>query len=184
MKNGVAMMVTAFMRAKQESVPLAGELRLVVLAEEDMLKRARIFATDLTEDTLAVARTGAYPADKMRRCEDQYQRSGGRGRLADFYTVAGRSARFDRSLQDKLTWSRHNLVTDASFNDFHLIICANVLIYFRPALQERVHRLLYDSLIRSGFLALGKRESLVYCPERNHYEQVREGVNLYRKIRW
>jgi chemotaxis protein methyltransferase CheR len=75
-------------------------------------------------------------------------------------------------------------VSEASFNDFHLILCANVLIYFRPALQERVHRLFYDSLIRSGFLALGKRESLIYCPERNHYEQVRDGINLFRKVRW
>lgn len=156
----------------------------VVLAEEGMLERTSVYATDLNEDTLAVARTGSYAQDKVRRCEEQYRRSGGRGRLSDHYTATGRSARFDRSLQDNVTWARHNLVTDASFNDFHLIVCANVLIYFRPALQERVHRLFYDSLVRSGFLGLGKRESLIYCPERNHYEQVRDGVNLFRKLRW
>jgi chemotaxis protein methyltransferase CheR len=59
-----------------------------------------------------------------------------------------------------------------------------VLIYFRESLQARAHRLLYDSLVRGGFLALGKRESLLSCPERDHYEQVREGVNVYRKTRW
>jgi chemotaxis protein methyltransferase CheR len=155
-----------------------------VLAEENMLDRATIYATDINEATLAVARTGCYPLDKVRKAEDLYVRAGGRGRLSDYYTVAGRTARFDRSLQAGVTWSRHNLVTDASFNDFHLIICANVLIYFGASLQERVHRLFYDSLIRSGFLGVGRRESLVYCPERNHYEQVREGVNLYRKVRW
>lgn len=156
----------------------------VVLAEENMLERATIYATDLNEDTLTVARTGAFAIDKVRRWEESYQRSGGRARLSDFYTVANRSARFDRSLQANVTWARHNLVTDASFNDFHMVLCANVLIYFRPTLQGRVHRLLYDSLVRSGFLALGKRESLVYCPERDHYEQVMDGVNLYRKTRW
>ena len=156
----------------------------IVLAEEGMLERATIYATDLNEDTLAIARTGAYAIDKVRRCEDQYQRSGGRARLSDYYTTSGRSARFDRELQRNVTWSRHNLVTEASFNDFHMVLCANVLIYFRPNLQERVHRLFYDSLVRSGFLALGKRESLIYCPERLHYEQVREGVNLFRKMRW
>lgn len=156
----------------------------IVLAEENILHRATIYATDLNEDTLAVARTGSYSLDKVRKSEEQYQRSGGRGRLTDYYTVAGRSARFDRSLQQNVTWSRHNLASDASFNDFHLIMCSNVLIYFRPTLQERVHRLLYDSLVRSGFLALGKRESLIFCPDRNHYEQVLDGVNLYRKIRW
>lgn len=155
-----------------------------VLAEEDMLRHATIYATDLNEDTLAVARAGSYAAEKVRKSEDLYRRSGGRGSLSDFYTVHGRVARFEPSLQANVTWARHNLVSDASFNDFHLIICANVLIYFRPPLQERVHRLCYDSLVRSGFLALGKRESLIYCPDRSHYEQVREGVSLYRKLRW
>jgi len=156
----------------------------ILLAEAELHRRASIYATDLNEDTLAVARTGAYSLDKMRRFEDGYQRAGGRRRLSDYYSVSGRSARFDRELQLGVTWSLHNLVSDGSFNDFHLILCANVLIYFRPALQERVHRLFYDSLIRTGFLGLGKRESLVYCPERNHYEQVRDGVNLFRKVRW
>jgi len=156
----------------------------ILLAEAELLKRASIYATDLNEDTLAVARTGAYSLDKIRRCEDGYQRAGGQRQLSDYYSVSGRSARFDHDLQSGVIWSRHNLVSDASFNDFHLILCANVLIYFRPALQERVHRLFYDSLIRSGYLGLGKRESLVYCPDRNHYEQVRDGVNLFRKIRW
>ena len=59
-----------------------------------------------------------------------------------------------------------------------------MLIYFRPNLQERAHRLFYDSLVRGGYLAVGKRESLLYCPDRDHYEQVRDGVNLFRKIRW
>lgn len=156
----------------------------IVLAEGNMLERTTIYATDLNEDALMVARTGAYPLEKVRRCEEAYQRSGGRGRLSDHYEVAQRSARFDRSLVRNVTWARHNLVTDASFNDFHMVLCANVLIYFRPNLQERVHRLFYDSLVRSGFLALGKRESLVYCRERDHYEQARDGVNLYRKLRW
>jgi len=122
--------------------------------------------------------------DRLRRYEESYQQSGGRGFLADHYSVSGRSARFNRDLQDSITWARHSLVTDGSFNDFHLIVCANVLIYFRASLQERAHRLFYDSLIRGGFLAVGKRESLLYCPDRDHYEQVRDGVNLYRKIRW
>ncbi|HXM73015.1 MAG TPA: CheR family methyltransferase, partial [Candidatus Dormibacteraeota bacterium] len=103
--------------------------------------------------------------------------------LSDYYTVSGRSARFSRSLQSNVTWARHNLVTDASFNEFHLIICANVLIYFRPSLQERAHRLFYDSLVRSGFLALGKGESLVFSPDSSRYEQVRDDVNLFRKAR-
>ena len=107
----------------------------------------------------------------------------GAGRLQARFRLRGRSARFSRSLQSNVTWARHNLVTDASFNEFHLIICANVMIYFKPSLQERAHRLFFDSLIRSGYLALGQRESLIFCPESSRYEQVRDGVNLFHKVR-
>jgi chemotaxis protein methyltransferase CheR len=155
----------------------------IALEEENVLRRASIYATDLNEDTLAVAKIGAYPLERVRSYESQYVRSGGRASLSDYYTVSGRSARFSRSLQSNVTWARHNLVSDASFNDFHLIICANVLIYFRPSLQERAHRLFYESLVRSGFLALGKGESLVFSPENSRYEQVRDGVSLFQKVR-
>ena len=155
----------------------------ITLEEEGVLRRASIYATDLNEDTLAVARTGAYQLDRVRSYEDAYVSSGGRGKLSDHYSVSGRSARFHRNLQSNVTWARHNLVSDASFNQFHLIICANVLIYFRPSLQERAHRLFFDSLVPSGFLALGKGESLVFSPESSRYQQVRNGVSLFRKIR-
>ena len=155
----------------------------ILLQEENVLQRASIYATDLNEDTLAVARIGAYPLDRVRTYEDRYLSSGGIGKLSDHYSVSGPSARFHRSLQNNVTWARHNLVTDASFNEFHLIICANVLIYFRPMLQERAHKLFSDSLIRSGFLGLGKGESLVFAPESSRYEQVRSGVSLFRKVR-
>ena len=156
----------------------------VLLDEAGVLNKTSIYATDMNEDTLTVARVGSYPLDRVRRYEDAYAASGGQANLADHYSIAGRTARFNRKLQGSITWARHSLVTDGSFNDFHLIICANVLIYFRESLQERAHRLIYDSLIRGGFLALGKRESLLYCPDRDHYEQVREGLNLFRKMRW
>ena len=64
-----------------------------------------------------------------------------------------------------------------------MILCANVLIYFRPTLQERAHRLFYDSLVRSGYLALGQQESLVFSPDSSRYEQLRDGVNVFHKVR-
>jgi chemotaxis protein methyltransferase CheR len=155
----------------------------VILQEEDVLRRATIYATDLNDDSLAVARAGSYPLDRVRPSEERYELSGGQGKLSDHYDVSGRNARFHRDLLQNVTWARHNLVTDASFNDFHLIICANVLIYFRPSLQERAHRLFAESLVRTGFLGLGKGESLVFSPESSRYRQVRDGVSLFRKIR-
>ena len=156
----------------------------VLLEEEGVLDRCTIYATDMSDDVLAVARLGAFPVEKVRRYEEAYRSAGGPGDLADHYVVAGRTARFNRSLQSSITWAPHNLATDGSFNDFHLVVCANVLIYFRESLQARAHRLIYDSLVRGGYLAMGRRESLVKSVDHDHYEQVRDGVNLYRKIRW
>jgi chemotaxis protein methyltransferase CheR len=155
----------------------------MILEEEGIYQRSRIYATDLNEDNLAIARTGAYPVDRLRTDESAYSDSGGRRRISDFYSVAGHSARFRRDLQRNITWARHNLVSDGSFNEFHLILCANVLIYFKPALQERAHRLFYNSLVRSGYLALGQRESLIFCPDSSRYEQVKDEVSVFHKVR-
>jgi chemotaxis protein methyltransferase CheR len=155
----------------------------MILEEEGIYQRSRIYATDLNEDNLAIARTGAYPLDRVRADESAYSDSGGRRRISDFYSVAGHSARFRHDLQRNITWARHNLVSDGSFNEFHLILCANVLIYFKPALQERAHRLFYSSLVRSGYLALGQRESLIFCPDSSRYEQVKDEVSVFHKVR-
>jgi chemotaxis protein methyltransferase CheR len=155
----------------------------ILLQEEGIYERSRIYATDLNEESLAIARTGASALDRVRVDEGAYAHSGGRSRISDFYSIAGHRARFRRELQRNVTWARHNLDSDGSFNEFHLILCANVLIYFKPSLQERAHRLFYDSLIRSGYLVLGERESLVFCPESSRYKQVRDGVSLFQKVR-
>lgn len=155
----------------------------IVLQEEGLYQRSTIYATDMNEDALAIARVGACPVERLRTYEHDYLRSGGKSSLSDFFTTAGRVGRLKRDLLRHVTWAEHNLVTDASFNEFHLIVCINVLIYFRPTLQQRAHRLFYESLIRSGFLALGQRESLIFAPESSRYAHVREGVSVFRKVR-
>ncbi len=155
----------------------------ILLQEEGLYQRSSIYATDMNEDALAVAQAGACPNERMRSYDHDYQRSGGSSSLETYFTTAGRMARLKRNLLHNVTWAQHNLVTDSSFNEFHLITCTNVLIYFRPTLQQRVHRLFYESLIRSGFLALGQRESLVFAPESSRYEHVRDGVSVFRRVR-
>jgi chemotaxis protein methyltransferase CheR len=155
----------------------------ILLREEKLYQKSSIYATDMNEDALAVARVGACPVDRLRTYERDYASSGGRSSLSSFFTATGNIARLRRDLLQNVTWAQHNLVTDASFNEFHLIVCTNVLIYFRPTLQQRAHRLFYESLARSGFLALGGRESLVFAPESSRYQHVRDLVNVFRKVR-
>jgi chemotaxis protein methyltransferase CheR len=155
----------------------------ILLREEGLYDKSRIYATDMNDDALAVARVGAIPIDRLRTYEHDYLLAGGQSSLADHFTSTTRIGRLRRDLLRNVTWAQHNLVTDASFNDFHLIVCTNVLIYFRPALQQRAHHLFYESLVRSGFLSLGQRESLIFAPESSRYTHVRNGVSVFRKVR-
>jgi chemotaxis protein methyltransferase CheR len=155
----------------------------IVLHECGMLHRTRIYATDINERSLTIARTRAYPLENVRSCEVDYQRAGGLGSLSDYYVVSGDVARFDHSLLANVTWARHNLITDASFNEFQLVLCTNVLSHFSLTLQERVHRLLYESLVPSGFLMLGRVESMLDWSRRDGYRRVTDMGGLYRKVR-
>jgi chemotaxis protein methyltransferase CheR len=155
----------------------------IVLHETGMLHKARMFATDINERSLTIARTGRFPLENVASCEPDYVRSGGIGALSDYYSVASDVARFDRSLLANVTWARHNLTNDASFNEFHVIVCTNVLTYFSLPLQERVHRLLHDSLVDSGFLILGRLESMIRWSHRDSYSRLLGGAGVYRKAR-
>jgi chemotaxis protein methyltransferase CheR len=81
-----------------------------------------------------------------------------------------------------VVFAPHNLVTDGSFNEFNIILCRNVMIYFDRDLQNRVHGLFHRSLCRLGVLGLGKKESLRFTPHESEYEEVDAGERLYRKV--
>jgi chemotaxis protein methyltransferase CheR len=154
----------------------------IALEEEGLLDRTRIYATDMNDDVLTRARAGRFPLDKMKRYTENYRRAGGTGDLARFYTVEGGEAVFSGALLDGAVFAQHNLAQDSSFNEFQLIVCRNVLIYFGRPLQERVHDLFLESLARFGVLALGHKESVVSTHE-DRYEVLDAAEKLYRRKR-
>lgn len=153
----------------------------IVLHESGILNRTRIYATDINERSLAVAAGGVYPLENVQSGQEDYTRSGGAGSLLDYYVQRGEMARFDSTLLARVTWARHNLTTDASFNEFHVILCTNVLTHFSRPLQAQVHRLLYESLVRSGYLIVGRLESVIHWSNSGLYARVNENAGVYRK---
>lgn len=154
----------------------------ILLEEEGMLSKTRIYATDLNEDLLNAARDGIYPLEKVREHMANYKSAGLHHSFSDHYHA--RHGRFvmNRGLRSSIIWAQHNLVTDGSFNEFHLIMCRNVLIYFNRTLQDRVHRLIYESLAPGGVLGLGIKESLSFTPYESRYETIDGREKLYRKV--
>jgi chemotaxis protein methyltransferase CheR len=154
----------------------------IVLEEEGLLDRTRIYATDMNDDVLARARLGSFPLDKMRRYTENYQRAGGTGDFSRYYAVRDNRAVFTRGLADGMVFAQHNLAQEGSFNEFQLIVCRNVLIYFGRPLQERVHELFLASLARFGVLGLGHKESVAASHD-DRYDVLDAAEKLYRRKR-
>jgi chemotaxis protein methyltransferase CheR len=154
----------------------------IVLHEEGLYERSRIYATELQPATLDQAASGIYPLAAMQEYTTQYHQAGGAADFSDYYTADSSSVIVRPFLRTNVVFAVHNLVSDRSFNEFHVIFCRNVMIYFNRTLQQRVHRLLYDSLGPWGYLGLGRSESVRFSEYQQRYEAVSERERLYRKI--
>jgi chemotaxis protein methyltransferase CheR len=155
----------------------------ILLEEAGLYDRARIYATDINDVVLQQARRGIFPIDRMQEYTENYIRAGGTRSFSEYYTAKYDGALFDQRLVRNVVFAQHNLVTDRSFSEFHAIFCRNVLIYFDKDLQNRVHTLFYDSLVRLGVLSLGSKESLKFSKYEQNYERLDVSEKIYRKIR-
>jgi chemotaxis protein methyltransferase CheR len=154
----------------------------ILLQEEGLYDRCRIYATDLNEQALQEAKSGIYPLKDMQEYTHLYLKAGGQRSFSEYYTAAYDNAIFRSSLKENVVFSQHNLTTDSSFNEFNVIICRNVLIYFNLVLQKRVHELFYQSLCSFGILGLGRQETLRFTPYEHHFYPLQPNEKLYRRI--
>ena len=155
----------------------------MLLYEEGLYDRCRIYATDINEAVLQRAKEGIFPINTMRENTSNYISAGGTGTFSEYYVAKYDYAIFRPSLRENVVFAQHNLVTDASFNQFNVIFCRNVLIYFNNALQERVQKLFLDSLETFGILGLGKKETIKYSSVTDNYEVIDQEERLYRRVR-
>ncbi|MDD2851305.1 MAG: protein-glutamate O-methyltransferase CheR [Desulfuromonadaceae bacterium] len=153
----------------------------IILHEEGLHGRFRIYATDINEEVIRKAQEGIYPLQDMQRFTRSYQHSGGSGSFSDYYTARYHHAILTPSLRENIVFAAHNLAVDADFGEMNLILCRNVLIYFKLPLKERVLELFDKSLTPGGFLCLGTKESLEQRTIYDNYEELRPRVKIYRK---
>ena len=155
----------------------------ILLKEEGIYERCRIYATDISQSVLRKAKDGIFPLSAMREYTNNYHLALGAQEFSDYYTARYDRVIFSSNLSKNVVFSQHNLATDGSFNEFQVILCRNVMIYFNKNLQERVHNLLYDSLSIFGVFGLGNKESLKLTPRAAAYEHLNGEDKLYRKVR-
>src|SRR3954464_14751392 len=155
----------------------------ILLREEGLYERARIYATDINEVVLQRAKAGIFPLERMQEYTDNYIRAGGKKSFSEYYTAKYGGALFDQTLTKNVVFSQHNLVTDGSFSEFNVILCRNVLIYFDKTLQSKVHGLFYDSLATFGVLVLGSKETLRFMAHEDCYQQIAPPEKIFRKVK-
>jgi chemotaxis protein methyltransferase CheR len=140
-----------------------------------------IYATDLNPAVLEKAAQGMFALSQMKQYSENYILSGGISDFSTYYTAKYSLAKFDPELSRKIIFSTHNLVSDHSFNEFQLILCRNVLIYFDRELQHQVIDLFDESLEELGYLALGTKETLEFAPVSKKYKRL-PTEKIWRKL--
>lgn len=153
----------------------------IVLLEEDLLHRCRIYATDINETVLARAKDGIFPLRDMQNFTRNYQLAGGCREFSDYYSARYERAMMMPALKENILFAAHNLAVDADFGEMHLILCRNVLIYFNATLKDRALGLFDTSLASGGFLCLGQKETLETRAVAAHFQEMAKSTRIYRK---
>lgn len=144
----------------------------ILLKEANLLHKTLIYATDLNPSVLEKAKSGVFALSLMKLYSQNYLNAGGTKDFSNYYTANYGMAKLNDDLSEKVVFSTHNLVSDNSFNEFDLILCRNVLIYFDTNLQERVFNLFEESLSKLGYLALGSKETLRFSSVQKDFIQI------------
>lgn len=153
----------------------------ILMHEAGLLSRTTIYATDISPSAIDGAREGIFPLAEMKGYSRNYLAAGGVGSLSDYF-----DARYDRAvikqiLKERIVFASHNLATDGSFGEMQMILCRNVMIYFKPALKERTLELLDSSLPGGGILGLGTKETLEGRSIAGRYDELVPLLRIYRK---
>jgi chemotaxis protein methyltransferase CheR len=154
----------------------------ILMKEEGLYSRSLMYATDISDAELRKARAGVFPLDIMRKFTQNYIQAGGKRAFSEYYSARSEGAVLDPALRERVVFAQHNLVTDGSFNEFNVILCRNVMIYFNQSLQARVHQLIYRSLALFGILGLGRKESMRFTPFEANFEEIDERERIFRRI--
>uniref|UniRef100_I2PZZ5 Sensory/regulatory protein RpfC n=1 Tax=Desulfovibrio sp. U5L TaxID=596152 RepID=I2PZZ5_9BACT len=130
---------------------------LAMLLAEQMSRngktnRVQIFATDIDEESLEVARHGLFPAAIEAHVSPE--------RLGRFFSKEGPDYRVVKSLREMIVFAPHSLIRDPPYSHIDCISCRNLLIYLSPDLQKKVLPMFHYSLNPQGFLFLGPSESV------------------------
>ena len=154
----------------------------ILLKEEGIYDKCRIYATDFNKDVLEKAKQGIYQAKLLKQYILNYREAGGIESFADYYTAKYEFVLMDSSLKKNILFSDHNLTCDGVFGEMDIVICRNVLIYFNIELQNHIFKLFSDALGEPGFLCLGSKETINISDYAKNFEAIDKDERIYQKV--
>ena len=123
---------------------------------------------------------GHYPERLFNLYDNNYRIFGGKKELSDYYKIENGSIRMNPELLANVKFRHFNLVGGEVFSKFDLVLCRNVMIYFDKVLQDQVSKLFYSSLFKYGFLAVGSKESLIWCSVSHKFKTISNDNKIYQ----
>ncbi|CAM4065583.1 protein-glutamate O-methyltransferase CheR [Flavobacterium antarcticum] len=153
----------------------------ILLKELNLLHKSLLYATDLNPAVLDVAKKGLFPLRTIQQYAENYRIASGKNDFSDYYTANYGYAKFSDELISRMVYSQHNLITDGSFNEFDLILCRNVLIYFDNDFQRVALELFDESLSKLGYLALGTKETIKFSSIQHRFKQL-DKEKIWKKM--
>ncbi len=154
----------------------------ILLRNAGLKDNSFIYGTDVNAEVLNTARKGIYSMRRIKDYAGNYLHTGLPGTLTDYFTIMYDAATIHSELKQNTLFSLHNLISDQVFNEFQLISCRNVFIYFEPDLQEKILDLFHRSLCPFGFLCLGGKETIRSDNFRKKFKVVNQKENIYQKV--
>jgi chemotaxis protein methyltransferase CheR len=155
----------------------------ILLREAEFYHRTRIYATDASDAAIDRAKAGVFPAELLDEYSERYAEAGGARLFSDYVDVVGNQAVFKSGLREQIVFAQHNLASDGSFNEFHLVVARNVITHFNRTLAYRAHQVIFESLVRLGYLGVSSKETLRYTPHQRAYEEMAGTERFYRRLR-
>lgn len=152
----------------------------IVLAEEGLLERAQIYATDLSARAIDRAKSGIYSREEFDRFAANYRAAGGVLDLARYFTEGYGRVTVREFVRRDILFFQHDLVGDYVFGEMDLIACRNVLIYLGREARDRALAKLGQSLRPGGFLCLGQSEQLSRAA-RNEFVDLVADERIFRR---
>ena len=131
----------------------------------------QIFASDVSEPAVAIARKGVYTKKELESVSSERQNK--------FFSKFNGGYQINKEIREICVFTVHNLLKDPPFGNMDLISCRNVLIYFQPFLQKKVLNTFHYALNPKGYLLLGKSETTASLPDR--FTTVRKSDKLYTR---